>query len=42
MHVDDEAYSVGCISSIFHYFDMATMIRYQELDAVGCKSLKKA
>ena len=39
MHVDYEAYFVGYIPSISHYFDMATMIRSPELDAVGCESL---
>ena len=42
MHVDYEAYFVGYIPSTFHYFDMATMIRSQELDTVGCKSLVNA
>ena len=42
MHVDYEAHFVGYIPSIFHYSDMATMIRSQELDTVGCKSLMKA
>ena len=42
MHVDYEAYFVGYTPSISHYFDMATMIRSQELDTVGCESLMKA
>lgn len=42
MHVDYEAYFVGYMPSISHNLDMATMIRSQELDAVGCESLMKA
>ena len=42
MHVDYEAYFVVYVPSIFHYSDMVTMIRSQELDTVGCKSLMKA
>ena len=39
MHVNYGAYSVGYIVFSPHYLNVVTMVRFQNLDAVGCESL---